>query len=131
LRSYWAKRGIEGWTASPVFGHGVESFRATHGITSHSTPIDLLYNTGVIGLFLFYGMFISIAWRILRTASADDNGLRPLLFAALSCYAFITLSGTMIYQTFLAVFIAFGVSLLRRFESEQSRPEPALQGVLS
>ena len=53
LRQAAALGETRGWwdgPRNPVFGHGVEAFRADYGITSHSTPIDLLYNFGLIGL---------------------------------------------------------------------------------
>jgi hypothetical protein len=47
-RQYWQKVGLAGWARNPVIGAGVEAFRADVGITSHSTPIDMLYNFGLI-----------------------------------------------------------------------------------
>ena len=113
-REDWKNQGIKGWIRSPLFGNGVEAFRSDVGITSHSTPIDLLYNTGVIGLIAFYAVFMSIALRLLHARGSDLGGLPPLIFAGLVCYAFITLSGTMHYNSFMAVFFAVSGGLLRR-----------------
>ena len=126
LRTDWAARGIEGWKTNPIFGDGVEAFRADHGTTSHSTPIDLLYNTGLIGFCLFYAIFVSIAWRLFKIRHSEVSGLRPLIFAGLTCYLFITLSGTVFYQTFFAVFVALSVALLRPHRNAASRPVPAV-----
>src|SRR5690606_23119399 len=63
-RTMWLERGIRGWLENPLFGHGVEAFRAQFGITSHSTPTDLLYNSGLIGLVLFYSVFVSLVRRL-------------------------------------------------------------------
>jgi hypothetical protein len=112
-RKNWGAEGIAGWEENPLFGHGVEAFRDDFGVTSHSTPIDLLYNAGLIGLVLFYGIFASIAWRLHQARDMRLGNLRALLLAVLVCYAFITLSGTMHYSTHLAVFIAFSSALLR------------------
>jgi hypothetical protein len=113
-RTDWKNEGIDGWLRSPLFGNGVEAFRTDNGITSHSTPIDLLYNTGVIGFGLFYAIFTSLAARLWRIRGSDLGSLPPLIFAGLVCYAFITLSGTMHYNSFMAIFFAVSVGLLRR-----------------
>ncbi len=113
-RKRWFIEGITGWTQNPIFGHGVEAFRNRVGITSHSTPIDLLYNNGLIGFGLFYAVFASV---LLRFRRRERNGevspaVRAVVFAALVCFFFITLSGTMHYNTFLAIFVALAVGLL-------------------
>ncbi|MEP7242296.1 MAG: hypothetical protein ABI885_01270 [Gammaproteobacteria bacterium] len=118
-REEWKDAGIRGWVANPVFGYGVEAFRNDIGITSHSTPIDLLYNSGAIGLVLFYSLLGSILWRLRGARSASRRGLFAMIFAVLVCYAFITLSGTMYYDYFMAAFVATSASLIPRW-----RPQP-------
>jgi hypothetical protein len=113
-REDWRNKGIEGWLNNPVFGNGVEAFRADYGITSHSTPVDLLYNSGIIGCVLFYSAFAALAWRLSRARDRDLGSLRPLIFGALVCYLFMTLSGTLHYNVFLASIIAISVALLRQ-----------------
>ena len=113
-RDTWQEDGLNGWKQNPIFGNGVESFRAKFGITSHSTPIDLLHNSGLIGLVLFYSVFASLAWRLIVEARSSPRNIRFLIFASLICFLFITLSGTMHYNAFLAAFIAIGVAILRK-----------------
>jgi O-Antigen ligase len=120
-RTDWKNQGIKGWLRSPLFGNGVEAFRTDHGITSHSTPIDLLYNFGVIGFFLFYAIFGSIVWRLMTLRSKSLGSLPALIFAGVVCYAFITLSGTMEYNPYLAVFVSVSVALLGRFDLASPR----------
>jgi len=115
-RSDWQNLGIKGWERSPLFGNGVEAFRSDNDVTSHSTPVDLLYNTGVIGFALFYGMFVSLGIRLTQVRGAALGSLPSLIFAGLVCYLFITLSGTMHYNSFMAVFFAVSTGLLRRHE---------------
>jgi hypothetical protein len=112
-RKNWGAQGITGWLENPLFGHGVEAFRDDFGVTSHSTPIDLLYNAGVIGLTLFYSIFASLAWRLQQTRHRRHDNLGALLLAVLVCYFFMSLSGTMHYSYHLAVFIAISSALLR------------------
>jgi hypothetical protein len=111
-RDYWRHIGIEGWQLNPVFGYGTEAFRDDYGITSHSTPIDLLYNYGLIGFILFYSVFASLIWRLLQVKSRRLSSQRSLMFAGVVCYVFVSFSGTMHYSMFLAAFIGISATLL-------------------
>lgn len=113
----WLERGIRGWLENPLFGHGVEAFRAQFGITSHSTPTDLLYNSGLIGLVLFYSVFVSLVRRLWLRRDANPFGVDPLILGALVCLGSITLSGTMHYNSFLAATVGIASSLLAKHPS--------------
>jgi len=126
-RDYWRQVGIDGWKMNPVFGYGTEAFRDDYGITSHSTPIDLLYNYGVIGLMLFYGVFVSLMWRLLQIDDRRFSGERSLMFGGVVCYVFVTLSGTLHYNVFFAAFIGISASLLS-FHSRTSAAVPGSRG---
>ena len=121
-RENWTKRGIEGWMANPVFGEGVEAFRGDFHYTSHSTVVDLLYNTGLIGFVLFYASLVSVGWRLLQRSQPGTRSPRALIFGALACYLFISLSGTMYYDVFLAAVMAISAALLTRPEHEAETP---------
>lgn len=116
-RTMWLERGIRGWLENPLFGHGVEAFRAQFGITSHSTPTDLLYNSGLIGLVLFYSVFVSLVRRLWLRRDANPFGVDPLILGALVCLGSITLSGTMHYNSFLAATVGIASSLLAKHPS--------------
>ncbi|HLA73880.1 MAG TPA: hypothetical protein VK624_20430 [Steroidobacteraceae bacterium] len=109
-RRYWLEEGLRGWAYNPLFGHGVEAFRIPFGITSHSTPVDLLYNTGLIGFCLYYAIHASLAWRLLR--SKADQGLRAIMLGCLIAYSFMTLSGTIYYLSTMAVYFGLCSSML-------------------
>jgi O-antigen ligase len=111
-RDYWKQMGIEGWKQNPVFGYGAEAFRDDYGVTSHSTPIDLLYNFGLIGLILFYAVFASLIWRLLQLDNRRTSSQRALILAGIVCYAFVSLSGTVHYNALLASFIGMSAALL-------------------
>ena len=115
-RKGWEREGLRGWAATPVFGHGVEGFRSDFGITSHSTPIDLLYNSGIIGFGLFYGIFASVAWRLLRPRNRERRGVRACIAGCLIAYLFISLSGLVYYEPFVAIFVGVATGLLMRLE---------------
>jgi hypothetical protein len=111
-RDYWRHVGIDGWRQNPVFGYGTEAFRDDYGITSHATPIDLLYNYGLIGLTLFYGVLASLMWRLLQIDERRLSGQRSLMFGGIVCYLFVSLSGTLHYNVFFAAFVGICASLL-------------------
>ena len=113
-RARWFMEGISGWSQNPVFGHGVEAFRSRFGMTSHSTAIDILYNSGLIGFGLFYAAFMSLAWRLRTERTTSDVSVRAVIIGTLICFFFITLSGTMHYNTFLAAFFGISTGLLHR-----------------
>lgn len=116
-RSFWLKEGLQAWFTNPLFGHGVEAFRFRYGITSHSTPVDLLYNNGLIGILLFFGMFASLTFRLI---AERDRTLACIVLAGVICQVFISLSGTLFYQTFVAAFVAISAALLKLSTNEES-----------
>jgi len=122
-RESWALEGVRGWVRNPVFGYGVEAFRARVGTTSHSTPVDLLYNSGLIGFVLFYSIFVSILWRLLLVRDASVATVCALIFGTLVSFLFITMFGTMHYSTFLAAFVGISVGLLKRYQRQDSPAE--------
>jgi hypothetical protein len=119
-RGYWKQQGIVGWERNPVFGYGVEAFRSHYGVTSHSTPIDLLYNYGMIGLVLFYSIFASLIWRLLKVAARQQSSQRSLILGGVVCYVFVSLSGTMHYDIFLAGFLGISVALFAVYDRAAS-----------
>lgn len=111
-RANWRELGLDGWARNPVFGNGVESFRSRFGITSHSTPIDLLHNSGLIGFVLFYSIFASLIWRLYRESRVASDEVRLLIFSLLICFLFISMSGNVHYNSILAAFLAIGAVVL-------------------
>lgn len=109
-RERWTAVGMEGFQRNPVFGEGVEAFRARFGATSHSTLVDLLYNSGLIGFALFYGMIASVLWRLRR--STASTGVRALVLGAMGCYVVISLAGIVHYNAILAAIIALSGAAL-------------------
>jgi Kef-type K+ transport system membrane component KefB len=103
----------------------VESLRDRLGATSHSTPIDLLHNSGLLGLFLFYGSFLLLLPRLaLRAASPERASISALIFATLICYMFASLSAIVHYNPFLGAFLGLSVGLLSP-AAGQNRHGPA------
>jgi len=119
-RSAWQRQGLSEWTENPVFGYGVEAFRSKFEITSHSTFVDVLYNSGLIGFLLVYGIVISVAVRLYRAGRSTPDATRATIFGVGCCYLFMTFAGNVHYSGFLAVFVAVSTALLdpRRLPAE-------------
>ncbi|MEX0734725.1 MAG: hypothetical protein WD944_02675 [Steroidobacteraceae bacterium] len=113
-RANWQREGFRGWSENPVFGHGVEAFRSKYGITSHASHVDIAYNSGLIGLALFYSLFASMFLRLYRARSSDMRNTRLIILGGTACYMFMTFAGTIHYNAFLAAFMALGIGVLKR-----------------
>jgi hypothetical protein len=116
-RLNWARDAASAVAKNPVFGAGIEAFRHKHGISSHSTPVDIAYNLGLIGLISFYAVLASVAVRVFARGFRSQRALRALVLASMACYAFVSLSGTFFYNAFMAATIGIGVALLRAAQS--------------
>jgi hypothetical protein len=113
-RATWQREGLRGWASNPVFGHGVEAFRARFGITSHASSVDLLYNSGIIGACLFYGMLASLLLRLRRPHRDLPRGIPLVVAGGTACYTFMSFFGTIHYLLTLGAFVALSAGLLRR-----------------
>jgi len=113
-RATWQREGLRGWASNPVFGHGVEAFRSRFGLTSHASHVDILYNSGVIGVALFYGIFVSVLIRLYRARHGEYRNARVIILGGLICYLFISFAGTIHYIATLAAFLALGIGILKR-----------------
>jgi O-antigen ligase len=113
-RAEWQADGLSGWLQNPVFGYGPEAFRSQYGITSHSTYVDILYNSGLIGFFLYYVIFVSVALRLYSARHESRGNLFPLVAAGLICYLSISFSGIQHYSPTFVAFIAISAGLLLR-----------------
>lgn len=113
-RAHWQREGYRGWSRNPVFGHGVEAFRSQYGITSHASHVDIAYNSGLIGLVLFYGVFASMFVRLHRARHGNLRNARLVILGGVVCWLFISFAGTIHYSALLAGFLALGIGTLRR-----------------
>ena len=113
-RAKWQKEGFLGWIENPVFGHGVEAFRSRFGYTSHASHVDISYNSGLIGIALFYGMFAAAFLRLYRAPHLGARDARFVILGGLVCYFFMSFAGTIHYTATLAAFLALGIGILRR-----------------
>jgi hypothetical protein len=115
-RTDWMQSGLESWMRNPIFGEGVEAFRSDYGATSHSTVVDLLYNTGLVGFGLFYAVLGSLVLRLFELRGRLDPALGALVLAGTTSYAFMSLSGNVFYLAPLAAFVGLCAPLLERVQ---------------
>lgn len=99
-RSAWWSEAVGSWTDRPVGGWGAGSFAATHlryrdnalAVTqAHSVPLQLLSETGIVGLGLFLGALAGLGLAALRrvraAAAGPERELGVAAFAAVSAWA--------------------------------------------
>jgi hypothetical protein len=113
-RTRWLREGMRGWAGNPVFGHGVEAFRSRFGMTSHASHVDIAYNSGLIGLLLFYGVFASVLIRLRRARHGGFHNTRMIMLGGVACVVFISMAGTIHYNAFVAAFLGLSVGILKR-----------------
>jgi O-antigen ligase len=92
--------GLQLWSRHPVFGAGLDQFRAHYGGTySHSTVIEVLVSTGLMGFVLYFGALAAAAARAFAVARNIVDGepfrvaLVALVFAVL--FSFFNLFAVM------------------------------------
>jgi len=113
-RTHWLQEGLRGWAGNPVFGHGVEAFRSRFGMTSHASHVDIAYNSGLIGLLLFYGVFASLLLRLHRARHGGLQNARMIMLGGVACVVFISMAGTIHYNAFVAAFLGLSAGILKR-----------------
>lgn len=63
------ERSLEVWKTSPLLGIGLEGMYRHFGLANHNTYIQVLSETGVVGLVLFLSLIISLIKRTSRCSS--------------------------------------------------------------
>jgi hypothetical protein len=113
-RNDWMELGLSGARDNPLFGHGVEAFRATYGMTSHSTMVDLLYNNGLIGCALFYSIFLSLGLRLLKYPRDVSRATSAAIMASIICFLSMSFSGNLFYHPLVGACLALSAAVLSR-----------------
>ena len=113
-RASWQREGYRGLAANPIFGHGVEAFRSRYGLTSHASHVDIAYNSGLVGLVLFYGIFVSIFIRLYHARRDAFMEARLVILATTVAYLLMSFAGTIHYIATLSASLALGIAILKR-----------------
>jgi len=68
-RIYYTQRALEIFSKNPLLGIGSDNFKVFEGEYSHNNYAEILANTGIIGLILFYSMYITMIKKMLSQKS--------------------------------------------------------------
>ncbi len=70
LRLYLIKTGLDYWKDSPLFGIGLANFEFLniYGLYAHNNYIEILCNLGLVGLLIYYIMYIKYFFAIAKYA---------------------------------------------------------------
>lgn len=74
-RSALIEDGLEVFEDAPVFGHGIDQYRYVGTFTTytHNNYVELLANLGVVGLVLYYVLFLVLAYRAVAGVVAGQR----------------------------------------------------------
>jgi hypothetical protein len=135
-KSVWIKKkgsriryiewGLIGGKETPVFGHGIASFKKNHQDlnknneiirkpVSHNDYVQIFYELGFLGLFLFALVVFSSLFYGVKLALAHDDWVGEALFPSLLCM-FFSMNMVNVYENYL-VWIIFGLTLKLTLES--------------
>lgn len=131
-RTYLWGTAINGWLQSPLFGNGWGTFLYTwpggnQSIYAHNELLQILHDTGVVGLVLFLALTLSslvLACRCVNAVKAE-GAYGALLSASYFAFAFEVFALTYSFTTgsllqqpliYMAWFFAVAISLAVRYE---------------
>lgn len=114
--------GIQGWTESPFFGHGFDSYTylSPFQTYSHNNISELLFNSGIYGFTLFYGMHLGLYLGLKRKFS-QNKVLRNYINLLFINFIFMDMSSVQIDdKLFWIIIITFTalVSLKIKIKNE-------------
>jgi O-antigen ligase len=118
-RSELVKRGIQFWEESPILGSGINNYRYLHqkkfgySIYSHSTPIELLVGTGIVGTLFYYIFFLLFFYRFIRYYRKTKSFLYIAFIAALLSLMLISFGQRMYADFYQFFFLALVLSLAK------------------
>ncbi len=123
--------------AKPIFGHGLESFRPAtlgffplvglQGIDAHSLYVQFAFEMGLVGLFAFAWLILSIAYRLWRGRRFDPRGM-VIIFSIFAAYLIESYSDNMIYYLSFNWYFMFAIGTICAwiaFCEERARDNPA------
>lgn len=70
-RKYFIETGWVYFTDKPLFGYGTGGFAAMEGTYAHNNYIEVMVNTGIIGLLTYYSMHIYLIYKSFKLPKSD------------------------------------------------------------
>lgn len=101
--------GWEGFLNSPIFGHGQDAFAFYNEFYAHNNFIEILFNLGLIGFFLYYVVFFKLILLIRKSQPYFSDRITFLLLLMLfldTALVSYNLRSYMIILTFIYLTVA-------------------------
>lgn len=91
------QRGMDLFTNSPIWGHGIEGFQiySGFGVYSHNMYVEILVNYGLLGFFFFFSYHFIVLKRNWAMYRSSISGLRVI-----SIWVFLSLAGVAVSYFF-------------------------------
>lgn len=109
--------GLSGWYEKPLFGHGVDNYKYTCLIKlsrlsyAHNNFIEILFDVGIIGFFIYYGFYAYIVKKLITTKKADIE--LKNFFISFTISLIIFEYGAITYnETYVQIMLAFAAIYL-------------------
>lgn len=105
----------------PIIGVGLDNYRfvSEAGTYSHSNPIEVAVSTGLIGLFLYYSIYLLICWRaVLLNAKSRRHAMPRMVLVAMAGYALMDLTHISYYDKSSWLFLGLVTAALEVFSRE-------------
>ena len=80
------------FSGNPLFGIGLNNFRLLHGIYAHNNYLELLSGVGIIGMMLFYSIYVYLIFMIAKMHSSSLQRYFMVMTFVLLAMDFATVS---------------------------------------
>ncbi len=124
LRPYLRDKGIQYIKRNPFIGYGINNFRPLlkddvgFETYSHNTPIELAISIGVLGVFLYYSIFIILFIRLFKLYNITKNIDNLFFISSLVGVIIIGMYMQLYFDVFAHIFIIIVFSFVRLQEEE-------------
>jgi len=87
IRNVFIENGIKWFSENPILGYGIGNYSELNGMATgrftyaHNNFIEIAVDLGVIGVFLYYSVYIYLVVKLFK--NARNNSMYSLLFASL------------------------------------------------
>ncbi len=126
LRDKMIEGGLKGWLSSPIWGHGFDSFKHYNvtitGLStySHNNYVEMLFNTGIIGFFLYYSFYVYILKKALTSKQKVSMSSRAFASAFIVAMVFYEYGQVNYTITSTMVLLYLASAMLRPQQIEQN-----------
>lgn len=117
-RATLIKLGLRGWIESPLFGHGLDSFKYFnasqngHFYYAHNNYVELLYDLGLVGFIAYYSMYFYLFVKVLKI-SRDFLKYKILGVGLLAQFVISDFADISFYTSFSITLLAIIYAIIR------------------